>query len=329
VIPGLKGEVLAKLPKEAQEAVADFYGAVEERAKKVEASEAAMNLLKQDPYLKSRIEAAEAGTRVQIRGITPKEKETIVAKLKDGLAEELGLEDAEAEKVVEVFGKGITRAAEDIARQMAQDYAAQALQSQESVRRETEVRKQGNDLLRGLSQFNKSLEIKEADLSKFYKRLSDDKIVYNDAHPEIEKFKGGLGKISQWAGDMGITYEKALKMGAEAFYAAAATALKMPVAFNTQERDKKMVGDAVKQKLKPFLKTDGGTLNVEGGNAPQGGDVGAVIINGFNAVKLVEDDAYRAEMYNKYTLQPDKIDELDAAVSYGRNVIEKQSKARR
>jgi len=328
VIPGLKGEVLAKLPKEAQEAVADFYGAVEERAKKVEASEVAMNLLKQDPYLKSRIEAMEAGTQAQIRGLTPDDEKAIAEGVTKFMVEKLTIEDVDAAEVVAAFKGGIMTTAQRIAQQMAQDYAAQALQSQEALKETREVIKQGDAVLLGLSEFDKSLAVKEKDLSKFYV-TQNGKTFFNEKHPEIETFKNGIGQFIAWASERGINYNNLAKMGAKAFYAAAAADLNRPVAFNTKERDDKMVSNAVKQKLKPFLKTDGGTLDVGGGNAAQGGGAEPKIIHGFNAVKLVEDGAYREEMYLKHALDADMIDKLDAAASVGRDIIEKQSKTRR
>lgn len=115
-------------------------------------------------------------------------------------------------------------------------------------------------------------------------------------------------------------------MGAEAFYAAAATALKMPVAFNTQDRDRKMVAEGAKQKLAAFLKAGGNTLNVDGGNATHNRKAESGLTYGFDAVKLVEDDNYRAQMYEKHMFDPDMLDKLDAAASVGRSALEKQSK---
>lgn len=201
VIPGLKGEVFGKLPKEAQEAVAEFYGAVQEKSKKLEATEAALNALKQDPYLKSRIAAAESGMQMQMRRLTPEEKNSLGARL----AEKMGLvltEPADVEILNETIAD-IEAGIATVAQGMAQDYAAKTLAAQEAITRLAETNKRGNELMRGLSTFNKSLEVKEADLSKFYKFSADGKVVYNDAHPEIEKFKGGLGRYRSGPGTWG------------------------------------------------------------------------------------------------------------------------------
>jgi hypothetical protein len=322
VIKGFKGDDFGKLSRASQEALADFYEEAKAKSERAAEYEAKIAKLMNDPVIKSRVDVIESGAPLPVGGLSPKEVQGIAAKL----AADLGydMEDPEESstvmKLVETLKSGIY--------EVARDMANETIVAQDTARKQAEVAKQGNELLRGLSQFNKGLAVKETDLSKFYK-YSNGKAAYNDAHPEIEAFKNGIGKISAWAGEMGIDYEKALKMGPEAFYAAAAAALKMPVAFNTKERDDKMVSNAVKQKLAPFLRTGGGTLDVGGGSAAQGGGGEAVIVHGFNAVRLVEDQAYLAEMYDRYLTDPDRLNQLDVAASIGRSIIEKQSKIRR
>jgi hypothetical protein len=181
----------------------------------------------------------------------------------------------------------------------------------------------------GLSQFDKGLAVKETDIAKFYK-FENGKTVYNDRHPEIETFKNGIGRFIEWACAHGIDNRMAVKMGAKAFYAAAAADLDRPVAMNTTDRDKKIASDAVRKKLAPFLKgNSGGTLNVAGGNAAQNRTAEPALVHGFNAEKLAEDPAYLREMYAKYAFDPDMLDKLGEAASVGRGRIEKRSNGRR
>jgi hypothetical protein len=324
VIPGIKGEDFGKLPEELQGAIAQFYTEAQEKAKKAEALEAALAKIEQDPYLSARMKAAEAGMEVPVRGMTPVEVKTfsdlLVTKL--GLNVEGDAEDREAlADVMATLKPGL----DAIAKQMAQDYAAQSLRTQEVVKQAAEVNKQADELLFGLSQFDKSLAVKETDISKFY-ALQNGKTVFNDKHPEIEAYKNGIGKFVQWAFDHGMDNRQIVKMGAKAFYAAAAAGLGKSVAVNTADRDKKIAAEARRNAINLFRKTGSGTLATQG-SAPAGKS-GAYMENGIDVTRLATDGAYFDELIAKRPGDMAWIDKLSGLEEKGRAILNNRKQAR-
>jgi hypothetical protein len=320
VIKGLSGEDFAKLPEAAQDALATYYQEAESRIAEAEGVKARVDSLLSDPVIKSRADMLDSGRAdVQVRGMTAAEKQAVAERIRA----DMDLDDDEISQVMTIVGTGI----ENVAKQMAEDYAQQAITLADQSRREMEIAKQGNDLMLSLAQFNKSLAVKETDLSKFYS-YANGQWALNEKHPEYAVFKDGLGKIMDWAQKNKIGYAQALQLGPESFYGAAAVALKMPVAFNTEERDKKMVADARKAALKPFLKEGkSNTLNPQGTQGVVDSKAAErVMSHGMDAIRLVEDGAYYDEMIVKSFGNPGMADKIAEAASVGRAAIEKRKK---
>ena len=321
VIDGLQGEEFGKLSEDAQTALANFYEKAKADSQKTTEIESRLQRLINDPVIRSRVSAVESGSahNLQIRGVTEVEKRGLI----NSLQSEFGLDYEDSKSFMGKLEAGIV----EIAQNMAQDYANRAIVTQDTARRESETNAKGQEALLSLSQFNSSLRVKETDLTKFYK-VENGRGVYNDAHPEIETFKNGLGKIQEWAVRNGISYDKVLQMGAKPFYAAAAAALDMPLTMNSGERDKKMAAEVRKKALTPFLKSTGsGTLNVQrtGVNAtPE--KPSELIIDGINAVRLVQDAAYHESVLNMKFGDMAWMERVDAIAAKGRAKIESKRK---
>jgi len=314
VIKGFKGEDFGKLSEDSQNALANFYEEAQAKAAKFSEYEARLNGLMGDPVINARAAAIESGRSadLQVRGLNAQDEASIINALK-----EKGFEGDEASDILSAFRKGIGLAAQD----MAQDMANRAIVASDTQRQDAEINKQGNEILLSLSQYNKDLALNEKDISKFW-ILNNGKWELNSSHPEIEKFKNGLGKISQWAGETGIDYKKLVKMGGKAFYAAAAAALDMPVVMNAAERDKKIVADTRRKALAPFLKSaKSNTLDTQSGSveaAKKAAAAAKVIHNGINVEKLVTDRSYYEAQVSKCWGDVDKLDKLEALVEKGR-----------
>ena len=322
VIDGLRGEEFGKLSEDAQEALANFYEKAQADSQKVTLAEEKLQTLLKDPIIRSRAAAVESGNahNLQIRAITDTERQGLI----NGLQSEFGLDADESKAFMDKLETGIERIAQD----MAQGYANRAIISHDNARRESETTQKGQEALLGLSQFNKNLAVKETDLSKFYK-VESGRVVYNESHPEIETFRNGLGKIQEWAVKNGIGYDKMLQWGAKPFYAAAAAALDMPLAMNTGERDKKIAAEVRKKALAPFLKSTGSaTLNVQGGSVSATPEKSPdMIIDGINAVRLVQDAAYHESVLNMKFGDMNWMDKVDAIAAKGRAKLESKLKS--
>jgi hypothetical protein len=328
VIPGVTGKDFEALSADAQLAIATFFEDTQAKAKDAEAVQAKLDALMADPVVNSRAAMLDSGvaeTQLPVRGISEQEKGVIVNKI----MEAIGIDEEEARLCLGVIEGGLNKVVNDAARDLAQSMAGNAMAAQEATRKIAETNKQGNDVMLSLGQFNKSLAVKETDLSNFYKNEGG-KFVLNTSHPEAETFKSGLGRVMDWLETQGMGYDGAIKLGAKALYAAAAAALDMPVALNTGERDKKIAADARKAALKPFLKTSavsgaGSTLNPDGGNVVQKrADAEARIVHGMDAVKLVEDSDYHQAMMVKNFGDPEWSDKILEAAEAGRAIINKR-----
>jgi len=319
VIPGLKGEVFGKLPEEAQEAVAKFYQEALEKTQKADSVSAAVEALKQDPYLRSRIAAAEAGMPAQPRSISQEEAQSISALL----AEKLGLnvdEDEGERAALSDAMAALIPGIDAIAKQMAQDYAGRSLQIQETVKEAREANRRADALLFGLSEFDKGLALKETAIDNFYAvDPKTGKTVLNERHPEIEKYKNGIGKFVQWAFDHGFDNRQIVKMGAKAFYAAAAADMGKTVAINTADRDKKIAADARKNAINLFRKPGGGALSTQG-TAPAS-KAGSYMENGIDVTRLASDGDYYDALMAQRLGDRAWIEKLSELESKGRAIL--------
>jgi len=303
VIEGLKGEDFAKLPENVQEALGSFvqkHGEESEQSKELKAK---LDKLLSDPVAADRaklIDEGKADRQYIAPGLTVEEKAF--------LQSEVGLDDDEFKKLE----AGIDKIAQDKAEAIVKN----RLISSDQERQIAETTKKGQQLLLGLSKFNKNLALKETDMNRLYE--------LKERHPEWEKYVNGIGKIQQWAASMGIDYGKAIQMGETPFYAAAAAALKMPVAINTQERDQKMIAETRKRALAPFLK--GGSskgLSTDASSADRSKLEKTISDGGYDIVRLANDaDYYSAAVEKKFGNQAHK-DYIDGLVSKGRAILSK------
>ena len=327
VIKGIKGKEFEKLPDDVKVAIAEFYNESQAKAAKATEAETRINKLLEDPVVRARASAIEAGraAELQVRGMTADEKQTVIGKINDylGIADKDDrLSEGDAVEILSIIEKGI----ESIATDMAQDLSNRTVAVQDSQRRAQESARKGNELLLSLSEFNAGLAVKEKDVTKFY-RLKDGYWVYNEAHPEIGKFKEGIGKISEWAQSNGIDSDKAVKMGAKAFYAAAAAALDMPVVFNAKERDKKIAAAVKEKALAPFLKSAASkTLNTQGTDSTVNREkAAALVIDGVDVERLVTDQGYFDDVVNRKFGDLDWLEKVNGFAAKGRAIINKKT----
>lgn len=303
VIPGLKGKTIASLPVEEQEALAEYYEKAEAAKKGVGAAQAQAKLL-EDPIIKHRLAmlAGQAGD-FPVRGLSPAEMST--------LADKHGFTMDE----VRVMAPDIERIAKEMAADMSRNMTAQELQQQKA----TAVTTQGRQMLLGLSKFNAQLA---SDISA---EEVQDIITTGEAHPKWKQWEKGVGKIYNWALQKGLNYANITSMFSEkSLYAAAAADLDLPVAMNTKERDTKLRADAVRAKLKPFLKGGARTLDSQAGEAASTARSAGLTHNGYDAIKLASDEDYFDNQLSKIGHDPEKRAKLLEAADKGRKALTKK-----
>jgi|GEM_PF-5992220 len=318
VIKGFKGEDFGKLSEDSQTALASFYEEAQAKAAKISEYETRLNGLMGDPIIRERATALESGrgADLQVRSMTTQDRTNIINILKSK-----GFEDGESSEIISALGDGLNLVAQD----MAQDMTNRAIVANDAQRQQAEINKQGNEILLSLSQYNEVLAVKEKNVGSFYKQGADGQWGYNESHPEIEKFKNGLGKICSWATGKGIDYRQVVNMGAKALYAAAAADLDMPLVMNAADRDKKIVAQAKQKALAPFLKSaKSGTLNTQSASAEavKAREKAAQIVHdGFDAERLVTDNGYYSSLMEKYWNDPEKLGRIEALVEKGRQLL--------
>jgi predicted transcriptional regulator len=295
VIPGLKGEFLKTLPKEALAAIADFYEGAKGNSEKISKAESDLNELLKDPIVKNRREMLSKGkSKYDIRGLTQKDKQGIISVLQS----KLDLTSSEAEIAYSVLEPGLNQ----VASEMAEDMVHNRFVEEDQKRQTAEITTKGRQVFLGLGKFNKDLAFKETNPDAFWQKEKDDKgnesWVLNERHPEIDKYKKNILPIQSALAESGMNYSALIKLaekfGDEAVYALAASKLKLPSAINTGDRDKKMVASELRKKLAPFLKgASGGELNAERQNSLANRSKGNVITKqGYDIVKLAEGGDY-------------------------------------
>ena len=255
----------------------------------------------------------------------------VAQRIESGLSGEFevrNLTDAEAAELQKEYGfdseemkslkPRIEAVAQDMARAMFNNYVLKDSEDRQA----RQVVSDGRAMIRGLSEFNKSLAVEESDLSKFYV-IRNGQVVYYDEHPEIEKFKGGLGRIQEWASKKGINYGMALKMGPRAFYAAAASALDLPVKFNTEQQDRKVIASVRKQALERFLKggqTSRG-LPADRGNIDRATVEKKNVNGGIDVERLAYDGDYYEKLLSRKPHDSAWREKLDSMAERGERLV--------
>jgi hypothetical protein len=307
-IDGLSDEEFGKMSEDAQGVVAEFYEEAKTAKDELDATKARLDKLLEDPVAKLRDQAIQDGNEnalFKVRGVTDEEVQSIV--------KQFDLVDSDAPEV--------KAAIEKLAKRMAED-TANNLIIQEKERTGWEATKaQGKSRLLELAKFNKSLELKEADLDKI--------LTQREKHPEWDQYQKGVGKIKEWCEKKGFNYgDVVTKFTPESLYAAAAAELGMPVALNTSERDSKIATDARRSAVERFRKGAKKTLSSkasEKGTSRQDHEK-VYLEGGYDVVRLANDPDYYESAVNKKPGDMAHMDKIDRLVVKGERLTKKQKK---
>ncbi|RPH88501.1 MAG: hypothetical protein EHM66_00395 [Deltaproteobacteria bacterium] len=324
VIPGLKGEHLKTMPKEALAALADFQGTHAELSTKAQKTEENLTKLLADPIVKRRMELLKSGkTDYEVRGLNATERQSILK----AIAEAGDLSPAEAENVFGVLEKSL----DTVVREAATDTLQGLIQEDSRQRQIEETQKTGRQAFLELGKFNKSLAFKETDASKFW----TDEGALNDKHPEAKQFKEKILPLMTALHEAGQTYESiarlSKKSGGQAVYALVAALQGLPVALNTAERDKKIVASELKKKLAPFLKKNSVSgLDTKGSSViPADRALNAAVVkNGYDVLKLAEGGEYYDKAVQAKGADPDHIALIDSLAAEGLELAAKRQKVK-
>lgn len=293
VIDGISGEEFEKLPENVQVALAKHLDSVDEVKGKSEQVQTKLDQLLADPIVKERAQMIEDGrSDYQVRGLTDKEIGTI----KDSL----GLDDEEVGKL-----KGVVEA---VAKSMADDMANNRIVEADNRRRREETISSGRKALLEAVSINPKLALKETDPSKLFKENGS----LNEQHPEYAKAKDGLGKLFEYCRDRGLNYQMILKAKPQEIYASFAAANGLPVAFNTAERDRKMLASDREKVLSRFYKPNLNKSSPKFGKSSQSplGKSGKKI-GGYDIERLATDDDYYEKALVKKFGDPDHADKIE------------------
>jgi predicted transcriptional regulator/stalled ribosome alternative rescue factor ArfA len=322
VIEGLKGEDLKKLPKEALEALAAYVEKHTSASSEATKASESLSKLLADPVVKRRQELLNSGKAdYEVRGINETEKQTIIQKLK----EKSGLDDDEALEVFNVLKDGI----DVVAKSAAKDALQNLILEDDFHRRQEEVIKKGRGAFLNLGKFNKELQFKETDPNKFWKSDGNGGFVLDEKHPESKRFVEKIYPVMQALGKAKIGYEQMSNMSENAVYAIVADHLKLPVAFNTGDRDKKIAYD-VRKNLAILLKnTRSGELAVNGGSKVAETRGKSTIKHGFDIERLAEGGDYYEKSLVAKPGDPKHMQLIEDLAEEGEALIAKKQKPKK
>jgi hypothetical protein len=324
VIPGLKGEHLKTMPKEALEALANFQGTHTELSTKAKKTEETLAELLTDPIVKRRMELRKSGkTEYEVRGLNATERQSILK----SIAEVGDLDATEAEKVFGVLEKSL----DAVIRESATDTLQGLIQADSQQRLLDETQKNGRQVFLELGKFNKSLAFKETDAGKFW---NDDGSL-NDKHPESKQFREKILPLMTALQETGQTYDSltrlSKKSGGQAVYALVAALQGLPVALNTADRDKKIVASELKKKLAPFMKKNSvAGLDSKGSSAvPPDRSLNAPVIkNGYDVLKLAEGGDYYDKAIQAKGANREHVALIDSLAEEGQTLLAKRQKVK-
>jgi len=288
VIPGLKGEHFKTLPQEAKLAVAEFHAKADAASKENEVLRKRVEALTSDPIIRDREEMLKQGrTQYDVKGMSPEE----YAGLRTKIQAKIGVDQADAEAVLsEVEDLIKTRS-----RDMADDISKNIVLEETRRKQVDEITAKGRNIFLQLGKFNKALAFKETDANNLWKKDVNGQWVSNEAHPEFKAYSEKILPVVNALGKANMNYEQLIKLsedfGLEAVYALVAKKLGLSVAINTKERDNKMIGEEVRNRLRPFMKgATSDELRPGTGKSPT---VSPIIKNGYDITKLATDNDYR------------------------------------
>lgn len=322
VIPGLKGEFLKTLPREALEALAAFVEKNKTDSTKMTSAEKSLSELLADPIVKKRNEQKAKGKLdYEVRGINETEKASIIKRLKD----RTGLDDAEAENAFEAIKEGVDVAIKDAAKDTLQNMILE----DDSKRQQDEIMKKGRSALIGLGKFNKALQFKETDPNKFWKSDGKGNFVLDESHPESRLFGEKILPAMDALAKKGFRYEHLSKMSEKQVYSLVAEELGLPVAFNTEERDKKIAYDTRKNLASLLKKGSSGELSVNGGTNVAQSKSKAVIKSGYDLERLAEGGAYYEKALTAKGTDQKHMQMIEDLAEEGAALLEKKQKPKK
>lgn len=318
VIEGLKGEEIGKLSADGQTAISKFYSETKEKLETLEGADERLESLLKDPIVKARAEVLDSGDEskeFEVRGLNATEVNTLTAELQTNY----GLDKDEAEKFVGSIKSGIEKAAQD----MAKDMSRNAIVKQSAKAKSEQVVTDAQKMLLSLHEFNPTLKLEVEDLQEV--------LTKRDKHPKWKEYQAGLGKVMEWAGKNGIGYHQALKMGAKAFYGAAAAALDMPVSMNNGDQLNKIRLSERKKALSPFLKSGKNKGMKPGASSDGGGKASAKMAlnkDGVDVQRLATDEKYFDQMFNKKNSHEWR-EKIDRAHEKGMKLLSEKKRKRK
>jgi hypothetical protein len=324
VIPGIKGEHLKALPKEALLAIADFNEKNKVSSEQAEQTKGELEKLLADSVVKRRHELIKQGKQdFDVRGLNEKEKKSMISEL----GEKFDLNPQEAEQIFDVFKVRI----DEVVKQAANDTVQNILLDEDRQQKSTKTQKEGRQLFLSMGKFNKDLAFKETDASKFW--TDDGKL--NDRHPEAKKFREKVYPIMQSFAKAKIGYNELLTLreeyGEEGLYALAAKKHGLSVAINTAARDTKMLNSELRKKLAPLMKGSSvAELNAKGGGV--GGSSSpskAVIKHGYDVERLHTDADYYEQAYTAKGTDKGHMDLIDRLAEEGETLVQRKQKTRK
>jgi hypothetical protein len=229
-----------------------------------------------------------------VRQITAEERNNAIQLLQV----KLDLLPEEAAQAFDLLKSGFETVAKDI----AQSHIKNGLMTEQSKRENKKMVTEARSVFLKFGQFNKNLQFKETDPNKFWIEETNEKgeIVnrLNEKHPEVEGFKKYMLPVMEALVKSDIRYSQILKMakefGEDAVYTFAAKKLGLPVAINTEDRDKKLLNSGVRKALKPFLAGNASEeLPVDGsGKIPGARKDKASNDSGIDINRLIDDEQY-------------------------------------
>ena len=205
-----------------------------------------LDQLMESPLIKmsaDRIKAGKGNEQINIPDLSNAERNQI-AKYVNSTVD--GLEESEVAKLTNL----VANVSKVIAEKDAQNYVHNLALHQKEAQQTQERKKATSDALLGLSQFNSNLAgLKDVSIWDFYSEKPDATGNYaeNKQHPQWETYEKTIKPVVDVFAKKGMGFSQIAdfvnKFGQKALYTAAAEELKLPVAFNTEERDRKMIKD--------------------------------------------------------------------------------------
>jgi hypothetical protein len=295
VISGLKGDDLKKLPKAAQEAVAKFYSESTERQTKLEtelatvkkSSESVQEMLK-DPVIADRINMLKDGKKAYVdMRMTQAEKKSIIdAMVSKGLYEE------DAKLSVEGLEAGLDNIVNDRVEAALKNKVIEINQNAEN-RRITET---GRKNLFSLGEMHEDFKLNETDPNKFF----DDSGNFNTTHHEYGVFIEKYGPVFEILRNKKQTWDNLSSMTPQQVYSMVALEKGLPVAFNTEARDKKIFKrGAAANPLRAFAKKTTSADRDLSVSPQNGNPLNTTQWKGIDLDRLNSDPNYAPSLYEK------------------------------